>query len=50
MTPARRRCPTGSASRPRSREHADAAFGVEVSHTKAKVVGSPAAPPRLELP
>jgi hypothetical protein len=41
--------PTGSASRTRSREHADAAFGVEVSHTETEVVGSPAAPPRVEL-
>jgi hypothetical protein len=42
--------PTGSASRPRSREHTSAAFRVEVSHTEAEVVGSPMASPRLELP
>jgi hypothetical protein len=42
--------PTGFASRPWSREHAGAAFGVEVSHTEAEVVGSPVAPPRLGLP
>jgi hypothetical protein len=42
--------PMGYTSRPRSHEHAGAAFWVEVSHTEAEVVGSPVAPPRLELP
>jgi hypothetical protein len=41
--------PTGSASRTRSREHVGAAFGVEVSHTETEVVGSLAAPPKIEL-
>jgi hypothetical protein len=41
---------TGSASRPQSPENTGAALGVEVSHKELEVVGSPVAPPRLELP
>jgi hypothetical protein len=41
---------TGRASRPQSREHVGAAFEIEASHTEDEVMGSPAAPPRLELP